>query len=136
MRGIYMISGEIEFRIVDDNEINVENVNGIMPTRMLRKGEIKKFGRESKNQWSHEEHFNNIDEFEILFSRMLKKLVEKREYIHHIMEIYEYVGITIYLRSDFGQLGWEFTPEMISMMALLGCEVSVDILSGGMVLDI
>ena len=49
-----MISGEIEFRIVDDNEINVENVNGIMPTRMLRKGEIKKFGRESKNQWSHE----------------------------------------------------------------------------------
>ena len=37
---------------------------------------------------------------------------------------------------DFGQLGWEFTPEMISMMALLGCEVSVDILSGGMVLDI
>ncbi|WP_022777996.1 DUF4279 domain-containing protein [Butyrivibrio sp. AE3009] len=135
MKEVLMISGDIVFKIVDNVEIKVDTINGIDPTKLVKRGEIKKFGRESKNLWSHVEHFNNNNEFELHFLEMLTKLCENPENVHQLMETYEYVGITIYIRSDYGQIGWEFSPEMISMIAALGCEVSIDILSGGMVLD-
>lgn len=128
-----MINGEIIFNISDDNNLDVSFSNNIEPTREVKKGEIKLLGRESKNQWMYVRAFNGYNEFHEEINTILSKLCEVRDEIQVYKAEYDYVGLTIYLRSDYGQIGCVFSENEITKIALLGIGLSIDIISGGRV---
>lgn len=128
-----MINGEIVFRIADEKEIDVRFSSGLKPTKIIKKGEIKKFGRESKNQWECIRSFNSYDGFDKAVNELLSELYAVKDEIHTYKQEYDYIGITVYLRSDYGQMGCIFNEDAISKISAIGSELSIDILSGGKV---
>lgn len=130
-------NGEIVFA-VSDNEKKVEVDFGteIFPTKIINKGDIIALGKTApKNRWIHRVKYNGEKDYIEKLELVLNQLYEKKEYIDKLIKLYEQVELTIYIRSEFGQIGYTLPHYVIQKMALLKCDFSFDILSFGMVLD-
>ncbi len=83
----------------------------------------------------HKETFNDEKEYLTKLDNLLSGLCEKTEYINQLVREYEEVNITIYIRSDFAQLGYSLPGYIIKKLVLLDCDMYFDILSFGKVRD-
>ena len=129
--------GEVVFSVADDKkEVMVDFGTEIEPTKIVRKGDIVLGNRVAPNNiWMYQESFDTNEQFLPVFEDLLCKLIGRGKYIKELLQKYNNVSLKVYLRSDFGQLGFVIPPQLIDQINRIGCSLEIDILSGGGVLD-
>ncbi len=121
------------FAIADDGCIKVEFDEQIVPTKIVQKGDKIAIGKKApKNKWMYKISFNDEDEFIESLEKMITLLYKYKEYIDYLKTIYEEVKVTIYIRSDYAEIGFSLSSDIIKKMSLLGCTFNFEILSFGM----
>lgn len=99
--------GSITFDIADEKDIDVDFGVDIIPTKTVKKSDVVFRGRSApKNRWMYKLEFDN-----------------------------EEVSIKIFIGSNFAQIGFYLPNHILKKIALLDCEVSIEIISFGMVED-
>lgn len=127
-------NGDIVFAVADTRPLNIDFKTELLPTKIIKKGDVIVAERKApKNRWVYKVKFNGYDEYLGKLEEVLDKLSEDCEYIYQLMDMYEEVMIIVYIRSDFGQIGYSLPITIIRKLALIGCTISFDILSFGMV---
>ncbi len=91
--------------------------------------------RAPKYKWIYEIKYNDEQEYIESLEKMIDKLCKRKEYIKELMAIYDEVYITIYIRSEFAQIGYSLPSHILKKISLLGCTLHFDILSFGMAID-
>ena len=86
-----------------------------------------------KNRWMYILEFDNEEEYYFNLERMINQLCERSKYVNQLTKIYEEVSIKIFIGSDFAQIGFFLPNHILKKIALLDCEVSIEIISFGMV---
>lgn len=128
--------GEITFDISDDNCIEIDLGADILPTRIVNKGDLIVLGRKApKYRWIHKERYADEKEYISVLDNLLDKLCNRREYIRKLAKTYEEVCISVYIRSDFAQIGYSLPSYILKKISLLDCTLVFEILSFGGVLD-
>lgn len=126
--------GSITFDIGDEKNIDVDFGGDIIPTKTIKKGDVIFKEREApKNRWKHILEFESEEEYYSNLERMINQLCERSEYVNQLTKIYEEVSIKIFIGSDFAQIGFFLPNHILKKIALLDCEVSIEIISFGMV---
>lgn len=127
-----MINGEIVFAISDKKEIHVEFPNGLQPTREINVGDKVALGKVAPmNRWIYKELYEGHEGFYNTLNHIVDMLYLQREYINCLIREYDEVGITIYMRSEYGQMGFTLPSDIIRKCSVLDCPIHVDILSYG-----
>lgn len=127
------INGEIVFEIADVKYIEVDFGTEIIPTKIVNKGDIVALGRQApKNRWIYELKYNDEKSYLDNLDKILNQLCEKKEYIHQLAKVYEELGITIFIRSDFAEIGYSLPSSILKKLSLLECTLNFEILSFGM----
>lgn len=128
--------GSITFDISDVKSIDVDFGEDIIPTKTVRKDDIIfRERRAPKNRWMYILEFENEEEYYPNLERMIDQLCKRSEYVNQLTKIYEEVSINIFIGSDFAQIGFVLPNHILKKIALLDCEVSIEIISFGMVED-
>ena len=129
-----MFNGEIVFTIVDENQLEVDM--GMSPTKVVKKGDIIAIGKVAqKNKWMYKITYDNEEEFVFSLEKMINKLLSKVQYVNELVNLHEEVGIVIYVRSEFGQIGYRIPRHILSKISLLNCSLEFNVVSFGMVID-
>lgn len=129
-------NGEIVFAIADDNPIEVDFGEDMLPTRIINKDDVIALGRKApKYRWIYEIKYNDEQEYIEILEEMFDKLCKRKEYIKELMAKYDEVDITIYIRSEFAQIGYSLPSHILKKVSSLGCKLHFDILSFSMVMD-
>ena len=129
-------AGDIVLDIFDENPINVDFGTDIVATRLVDKGDVisQRLGwKAPKYRWIYEVKFKDENDYLEKLEEVLDKLCARKEYIDTLKAQYEGVEMCIYMRSDFGQIGYLLPSRIIKKMALLECDFGFDILSFGLV---
>ena len=130
------IHGSITFVIADEKNIDVDFGADIIPTKTVKKGDVIVRGRKAPaNRWKYILEFDNEEEFYSNLEKMVNQLCERSEYVNQLTKMYEEVSIKIFIGSDFAQIGFYLPNHILKKLALLDCEVSIEIISFGMVED-
>jgi len=134
------ISGNFVFSI-NDKKLDLKDIEEnllIKPTKIIRKGQM--IGK-SKNIeapydiWSYEIAIvNNKNIFNEL-SLLLDTLLPYSDYIKTAKNKYESILISCYLRSDYGQIGFQLSEDIILKLGKIGLCLDFHILSFGEVKD-
>lgn len=128
-------NGDVLFAVSDVEDIIVNFGNEILPTKVVKKGDVIALGKRApKNRWMYQKTFDNEKEYILKLTEFVERLYEKKEYVKQLKERYDDVSISIYVRSDYGQLGYSLPNSIIKKMGEIGCDVHFDILSFGQVL--
>lgn len=128
--------GSITFDIGDEKNIDIDFSGDIVPTKTIKKGDVIFRERKApKNRWMYILEFDNEEEYYFNLERMINQLCERSEYVNQLTKIYEEVSIKIFVGSDFAQIGFFLPNHILKKIALLDCEVSIEIISFGMVED-
>lgn len=128
--------GSITFDIADEKNIDVDFGEDIIPTRTVKKGDIVfRERRAPKNRWMYKLEFDNEEEYYTNLERMINQLCERSEYVNQLTKMYEEVSINIFIGSDFAQIGFYLPNHIVKRIALLDCEVEIEMISFGMVED-
>ena len=126
--------GSITFDIGDEKNIDIDFSEDIVPTKTIKKGDVIFRERKApKNRWMYILEFDNEEEYYFNLERMINQLCEIRKYVNQLTKIYEEVSIKIFIGSDFAQIGFFLPNHILKKIALLDCEVSIEIISFGMV---
>ena len=103
------------FAIADDGCIKVEFDEQIVPTKIVQKGDKIAIGKKApKNKWMYKISFNDEDEFIESLEKMITLLYKYKEYIDYLKTIYEEVKVTIYIRSDYAEIGFSLSSDIIN----------------------
>lgn len=114
--------------------VKIEQNIKIVPTKIIKKGQL--IGRLKNREapydiWLYEIKITNEkDKFEGL-RKLLNEMYPYVKYIREIKKIYSQVTINCYLRSHFGQIGFEITEEVIMLIEKFGLGINFHILSFG-----
>lgn len=128
--------GSITFAIADEKNIDADFGADIIPTKTVKKGDVIFRGKKApKNRWKYILEFENEEEYYSNLERMINQLCERSEYVNQLTKIYEEVSINIFIGSDFAQIGFALPNHILKKIALLDCELSIEIISFGMVED-
>ena len=93
-------NGEIVFDIADNNPIEVNFGEDMLPTRIINKGDAITLGmRALKHRWIYEIKYNDEQKYIENLEKMFDKLCKRSEYIKELTAIYDEVDITIYILS-------------------------------------
>jgi len=112
---------------------NIANELGIAYTILTEKDEKIIGGRIAKsNRWIYEKKFTQ-DNFADTLNDFATMFIGKEEIINRFKYTYEEIEIVLQVRSDFGQMGIELKDEFMQKIAKLGLDISIDILSFGLV---
>lgn len=124
--------GEIVFSVTNHDFIEVDFGTDIMPTKVIHKGDIIILNKKaSKNRWIYELKYNNEKEFIESLEKISNQLCNRREYIKYLGEIYDEVNFSIYVRSEFAQIGFSLPCYILKKISSLNCTLDFDILSFG-----
>lgn len=118
------------------NEIK-ENIK-IVPTKVIRRGQLVGYSKNKKAPYDiclYEEKITNEEKPFGHLDNLLNELLPYCEYIKKISKLYDQVDINCYIRSDFGQIGFTLTSEVINMIKIFGININFHILSFGEVED-
>ncbi|SEF64142.1 protein of unknown function [Eubacterium ruminantium] len=124
---ILTISGnELDFTFIEETlELNA--------SKTIKKGEqIMCDLFAPKSIWEYTKQFTEEMKFEDELKVFLKEMHKKKSDIQRISTIYD-TEINCYIRSEYGQFGYEFDPEIIDLMSDIGLSISFHILSFGLV---
>ena len=83
----------------------------------------------------YEVKYDNEREYLENLEKIISQLCERSEYINQLTKIYEEVSISIYIRSDFAEIGFSLPSMIFKKMSLLDCTLNFEILSFGMAID-
>ena len=126
--------GSITFDIGDEKNIDIDFSEDIVPMKTIKKGDVIFRERKApKNRWMYILEFDNEEEYYFNLERMINQLCERSKYVNQLTKIYEEVSIKIFIGSDFAQIGFFLPNHILKKIALLDCEVSIEIISFGMV---
>ena len=132
-----MFNGEIVFTIADINCVVVDFGAEIVPTKIVNKGDVVALGRKApRNRWLYEIRYNGEEEYLQGLDKMAGQLCQNKEYINELTKVYEEVSITIYMRSDFAEIGYSIPSYILKKLSLLDCTLNFEILSFGMAMDL
>ncbi|NDI35101.1 DUF4279 domain-containing protein [Chengkuizengella sediminis] len=130
--------GRIVFSIRED-ELDFKKVSsniGIKPTKTIKKGQKITSSRIAKfDIWRFEKEYSTLDNISEVLEELIDELNKNREYVVLLKNQYEYVGITCYLVTDFGQIGISMSSSSIEKLNALGIGIDFDIISYGKVED-
>ncbi|MDQ7095869.1 DUF4279 domain-containing protein [Desulfosporosinus sp. PR] len=132
------LSGSFAFSISDlkldfcelESEILIE------PTKIIRRGQmVGKFKNIEApyDVWLYEISITDNNDIFSQLSLMLDNLLPYKKYIYEASKQYEKVIISCYLRSDFGQIGFQLNNDIIFKLASFGLSIDFHILSFGSV---
>lgn len=128
--------GSITFDIADEKDIDVDFGVDIIPMKTVKKGDVIFRGRKApKNRWMYKLEFDNEEEFYPKLEGMINQLCERSEYVNQLTKMYEEVSINIFIGSDLAQIGLFLPNHIVKKIALLDCEVEIEMISYGMVED-
>lgn len=131
-----MINGEIVFDIADIKHLKVDLGPEMMPTKIINKDDIVVLGRKApKNKWLYKIPYDNEKEYLESLDKMVSQLYSKAEYVNELTRTYEEVSITIYMRSEFAELGCSIPNHILKKLSLLDCPLNFSILSFGMAIN-
>lgn len=134
------ISGSFTFSISVSNLnfVEIEENIGIEATKVIKKGQsiVRLENRLAPYDiWLYEIKIFSEREFFMPLVKLLSDLQPYSKYIDEIRKKYDQVTINCYLRSEYAQIGFEITPEIINMLQKLGLSINFHILSFGGVED-
>lgn len=130
------MEGEIVFCIADEQHLDIDFGKMLLPTRIVQKGEVIALQKKApKNQWIYRRRFKNEKEYLGNLEKVVSLLYKHREYILRLKNIYEEISITIYIRSDYAQIGFSLPSKILGQIAQLNLSLHFDLLSFGMVRD-
>lgn len=128
------MEGSFTFTVLDEG-LDFDDISeklGILPTSIVKKGQlIGRKGIAPYDIWSLEVEISAEDKPENALDRLLQKLSSNFETVSELNELYSRVIINCYLRSDYGQLGFELSNEILKKTASLGIGLDFHILSFG-----
>ncbi|WP_191089480.1 DUF4279 domain-containing protein [Paenibacillus spiritus] len=129
------MKGEFSFVTVDDS-INFDEMSkdiNLVPSRVIRKGEMVGYTKQKApfDVWSFSIKFDKGEDISSTLEQLLQLLISRSEAIKALSKQYKQVRIDLYLRSEYGQLGIEFTKESFDKLAQLGIGMDIHILSFG-----
>lgn len=131
-----MFNGEIVFCIADTDEISVDFGPEMEPTKIVKKEKLVILGRKApKNIWMYKIAYNGEKEYLEGLEKLVTKLDGKEKYINELIQIYDEVLITIYIRSEFGQIGYAIPNRILKKLSLIDCSLEFCVLSYGLVAD-
>ena len=134
------VNGEIVFSISDFNLEFQEIKNNILINNyaIIRKGQsigILKDKKAPYDIWSCEIELSELDSINDKLLELLKALLPYSIFINKISHRYQQVCVDIYLRSEYGQIGFSLNKEIYSFLDRLGVQINFHILSFGKVED-
>ncbi|WP_342439221.1 DUF4279 domain-containing protein [Paenibacillus sp. FSL L8-0436] len=130
------MKGSFSF-IVRDENLDFDDISeklSIAATSIIKKGQYIRKGGETQapyDIWRLEVTISEQTEPEDALEYLLNKLSPNFEKINELIGVYKEVIINCYLRSDYGQMGFKLSNEMMKKIALLGVELDIHILSFG-----
>lgn len=129
-----MFNGKIVFDIADVKRLEVDLGAEMIPTKSVNKDDVIALGRKAlKNRWLYKISYGNEKEYLESLDKMLTQLSSKAEYVNELTRTYEEVSITIYIRSEFAEIGCSIPSYILKKLSLLDCPLNFNILSFGMV---
>lgn len=137
MGGNHMgVSGFIWLRIIAD-ELDFQELGvkiDLHPTNTFRKGENtnSRFGNETFEQdgWFFELEFKDADSFDAVLNEFSTKLVGYKDYLQDLYKK-AYVRLWCDLYSDNAQMGFEISPETLSIICSLGIGFDISFFAHG-----
>jgi hypothetical protein len=75
--------------------------------------------------------FVGSDDLVVQLKRLISDLNSKLNTIHAIASICEDISINIYIRSEYGQIGYSIPQSVLYPLAELGLDINFHILSFG-----
>lgn len=131
-----MFNGEIVFSIADFKHLEVDFGAEVMPTKIVNQGDEVVLGRKApKNKWMYKITYDNEKQYINSLEKMVNQLCNKAEYVNELSRTYEEVNITIYVRSEFAEIGYSIPGHILKKLSLLDCSLNFCILSFGMAID-
>ncbi|MBW4085752.1 DUF4279 domain-containing protein [Paenibacillus sp. S150] len=130
------MKGSFSF-IVRDENLNFEEISeklSVLPTSTIKKGQIIRTGGTAQalyDIWRFEIALSEQVEPDEVLESLLQKLTPNFEKVNELVGKYKEVNINCYLRSEYGQMGFELSSEIVRKIALLGVGVDFHILSFG-----
>lgn len=123
---------------ISDEKVDFKDIlfnMNISPTKVIKKGQFIINGKNAPYDiWAYEvKILNDIDNPFVCLTNLLDHLLPYAQFIKKICKQYNQVAINCYLRSDFGQMGFEMTNDMITKLEILGIGINFHILSYGFV---
>lgn len=128
-----MFNGEIVFAIADVKPLEVDLGAEMRPTKIVNKDDVVALGRKApKNRWMYKISYDNEKEYLERLDKMVNQLSGKAEYVNELTRTYEEVSITIYMRSEFAELGCSIPSHILKKLSLLDCPLNFSVFSFGM----
>lgn len=124
------MEGSIVLSIYGDtlDFLEIEKRLNLSPLRIVKKG--KKIGKKTTSDGAFfEKEFNSIN-FTDICNNFLDTILLNSGDIKEV-SLEKEVKITLYIRSEYGQIDVNLTPEIIEKLAKLSLDADIDILSFG-----
>lgn len=117
--------------VIDFDEISKKL--SLTPTKIIEKNQVIVGERiADKSIWSYKISANEGEDLEIILRQLVEIVYLKKNVILQISEEYE-IRINCYVRSEFGQIGFSISPDIMSILSEINVEIDFHILSYGMV---
>lgn len=132
------MKGSFSFIVRGDN-LDFDGISTklhLSPTSTIRKGQPVRIGGSSiahYDIWKLEIELSEQSEPEDILELLLQQLTPNLKTITEMIDEYNEVSINSYMRSDYGQMGFMLSNEMLRSLAVLGIAIKFHILSFGMV---
>ena len=129
------ISGEFVLTIIDSSNMIFEQnfIEKFEPAILVKKGQSIANRIAEKNVWSYALEFNSYMDFAERFRLFVNKLSENIHHINELKRSFETIKITIFVRSDYAQLGYQVPSEILCDLAKLKLDLEFQVLSFGLV---
>lgn len=131
------MNGNISLSIMsEENKLDfIDSLLDIKATKIIHKGDIIAVKRISQNNiWLYSIKFDE-NQYNETIEIFMKRLIKSIDIIKELKKKY-IVTLTLYVRSEFAQMGICLDKSIIKMVSQLDLDLEIDILSFGMVEDI
>ncbi|WP_405110385.1 DUF4279 domain-containing protein [Paenibacillus sp. FSL K6-1217] len=132
------MKGSFSFIVRGDN-LDFDGISTklhLLPTSTIKKGQPVRIGGSSialYDLWKLELELSEESEPEDVLRQLLQQLTPNAKTINEMIDEYDEVSINCFMRSDYGQMGFALSNEMLTKLAVLGVGMDFHILSFGMV---
>lgn len=128
------MEGSICLTIADDvlNSEEIKNILKLEPSKFIEKNHNGN-KRIKKSVWIYKMKFTDNDSLKGTLDRFIMIFSEKQELIKILQKKYKEIYIKVYLRSDYGQIGYTLKKDFLKKLVLLDMDIDFDILSFGLV---
>jgi len=121
--------------IIRGDNINLAEIEEnlqIKPSRVVRKGEIisKTIGKSQYNVWVFEIKFGKNKLPNIALEEMLTAISSSKTYLKGLIDTVD-IRIKCYVQSDYAQVGFEISPNVLKKLADMNMKLEISILSWG-----